>query len=553
VGVVERAWLAGGAARASVRFSTRDDVQALWRDVKEGVVRNISMEAAIFEMEETTPKQAKRRSYRATSWEPIALSIVTVPADAGAGFFASDQRTHECVIHGVNMETETDLDQTTDDELEVAKLEKKAAKAEAKRRARIEQLADADRGFGCGDVWAQRMIATDHDDNELCRLASADRVKRDRAQNGNGPSGYGLSLGTEYDSPHAKLSAMTESLAARTRNIEPTGHALRFANATFCDAALECLAFHGRDRGLDVRQHRGEIVRLALHTTSDFPLLLGNVLNKNLLPAYENAQPTFSLIAAKRDFTDFRPQRFLRGGDFPLPLQVGEAGEITHGTMSESEQLVSCLTYARIFGVSRHVLVNDDLGFFSRLAQDAAQRVADLHNSLFFQLCIAPAAGLGPNLSDSVAVYDAAHGNVATSGALDIAKLGAARALMMAQTSLDGLKLNVQPKYLLVSPTSLTLAEQLVSTIAPAQASNANPFAGKLTPIGDANLTGTRFYLLADPSRLPQYIFGNLAGEAPLRVETRVGFEVEGLQVKVATDFGVGCIEHRAGVSGAGA
>jgi len=150
-------------------------------------------------------------------------------------------------------------------------------------------------------------------------------------------------------------------------------------------------------------------------------------------------------------------------------------------------------------------------------------------------------------------VYNAAHGNVATSGALDITKLGASRALMMAQTSLDSLKLNVQPKYLLTSPTSLTLAEQLVSAIAPAQASNANPFAGKLTPIGDANLSGTRFYLLADPGRLPQYIYGNLAGEGPLRVETRVGFEVEGLQVKVATDFGVGCIEHRAGVTGAGA
>ena len=67
------------------------------------------------------------------------------------------------------------------------------------------------------------------------------------------------------------------------------------------------------------------------------------------------------MIAAQRQFTDFRAHRFLRSGDFPIPPLVGEAGEITQGTMSESEETVTCLTYGRIFSISRQALFNDDL------------------------------------------------------------------------------------------------------------------------------------------------------------------------------------------------
>ena len=54
--------------------------------------------------------------------------------------------------------------------------------------------------------------------------------------------------------------------------------------------------------------------KLALHGTGDFPLLLNNVLNKLLLPNYENAQPTFRMIAQPREFNDFRAHRFLQSG-----------------------------------------------------------------------------------------------------------------------------------------------------------------------------------------------------------------------------------------------
>jgi hypothetical protein len=543
VGVVEKSWIADGAGHATVRFSDRADVADLFADVRAGIITSVSMEAAILELEDATPQGDRKKAYVAKKWQPMALSLVPVGADANASIAAlANQPTHPCVLTGANMEIE---DPTTE-ETELEKLEDKAAKIAARRRARIEHLATS---FGCGDVWCQKMIASEHSLDEITRLASVDRVKRSPY----GPSGVGI--GMDYDSPGARIAMMTEGLAARAMRKEPSEFGRRYADSTIVECAFECLSRYGHHQGLDVRRHGNRIVQQALaHTTSDFPLLLGNVLNKQLLPMYESAQATFRLIASPREFKDFRPARFLRAGDFPLPLALGEASEIKHGTMGENEELVSLLTFARIFGISRVALVNDDLGAFVTLAQSAATRVSDFHNATFFSTCITAAAGLGPTLLEgSVAVYNAAHGNLTTGGALDVAKIGSGRALMMNQTSIDGLKLNAAPKFLLVSPASLTLAEQLVATIAPAQASDANPFANKLTPIGDANLSGTRFYLLADPSRLAQYIYGSLAGEGPLRVEVRTDFATEGLQVKVVTDFGCGAIEYRAGVSGAGA
>jgi hypothetical protein len=232
-------------------------------------------------------------------------------------------------------------------------------------------------------------------------------------------------------------------------------------------------------------------------------------------------------------------------------LQLNESAEIVQGSMSEGRENVSCLTFARIFEISRVALVNDDVGFFSQLPGLAARRVADFHNMHFFSTCILPNSGTGPTMSDNVVVFHSTHANVTAAGALDLTRLAEGRSLMMKQTSLDGLKLNLLPKFLLVSPDSLTLAEQYVAQIQPTQPSEANPFAGRLTPLGDANLTGTRFYLLADPAALAQYVHGYLDG-VPLRVETRVPFESESLQVKVVTDLAVGAVEHRAGVTGAG-
>jgi len=83
IGVVERAWIDGGEGRALVRFSRRAEVDPVWRDVLDGVIRNVSIGYRVYRYEEFPGEKPPR--LLATDWEPEEISLVPVGADAGAG------------------------------------------------------------------------------------------------------------------------------------------------------------------------------------------------------------------------------------------------------------------------------------------------------------------------------------------------------------------------------------------------------------------------------------------------------------------------------------
>ena len=97
IGVVERAWLSDGPdgpeARAVIRFSERAEVEPLWQDVRAGIIRHVSAGYRVrtYRIEE----DADPPVWRAVDWQPVELSLVAVPADAGAGL-RSDHPTHPC-------------------------------------------------------------------------------------------------------------------------------------------------------------------------------------------------------------------------------------------------------------------------------------------------------------------------------------------------------------------------------------------------------------------------------------------------------------------------
>jgi hypothetical protein len=103
LGIVERAWLVrtNGTreGRARVRFSKRPEVDGVLIDVKDGILRAVSVGYITHQLEEVDPGDAKRGEppvYRATRWEPVELSLVPVPADPGAGVRTGPG--HECHV-----------------------------------------------------------------------------------------------------------------------------------------------------------------------------------------------------------------------------------------------------------------------------------------------------------------------------------------------------------------------------------------------------------------------------------------------------------------------
>ena len=101
VGVVESATVgADRKGRAVVRFGTSARASEIYEDVKAGIRRLVSVGYRIKEMV-MEKKVGDVEHYRATSWMPLELSFVAVPADAtvGVGRTGNTEEQHEILIN----------------------------------------------------------------------------------------------------------------------------------------------------------------------------------------------------------------------------------------------------------------------------------------------------------------------------------------------------------------------------------------------------------------------------------------------------------------------
>jgi hypothetical protein len=185
------------------------------------------------------------------------------------------------------------------------------------------------------------------------------------------------------------------------------------------------------------------------------------------------------------------------------------------------------------------------------------RRIADFENATAYGV-LNTANGDGPTLTTgNAAVFGtgATRLNKAGAGAaIAEASLDAGFAGIMAQTSIDGVRLNIQPAYVLTGAAYRGAALRFTTrAIVPASGANVAIY-DMLTPVADANIPGNRWYLFADPMVAPVYVYGYVNGQvAPqIRVHQYVP-GTDGLAVEVVHDFAVGAIDHRGGWFNAGA
>jgi len=85
--------------RATVRFSRREAVEPIWQDVRDAIITSVSVGYRVHRFEETTGKDGAIPTRLATDWEPFEISLVPMPADAGAKVRDGDKsNANQCVI-----------------------------------------------------------------------------------------------------------------------------------------------------------------------------------------------------------------------------------------------------------------------------------------------------------------------------------------------------------------------------------------------------------------------------------------------------------------------
>lgn len=86
IGAVESVRIdADRVGRAVVRFGKSARAQEVWQDVQDGIRRNVSVGYAIHKAALVETSDSGLDTYRVTDWEPLEISLVSVPADATVG------------------------------------------------------------------------------------------------------------------------------------------------------------------------------------------------------------------------------------------------------------------------------------------------------------------------------------------------------------------------------------------------------------------------------------------------------------------------------------
>lgn len=353
-----------------------------------------------------------------------------------------------------------------------------------------------------------------------------------------------IEIGESHDDPGIRARQMGEALYAR---INPS-HALseparRYAYATCAEMARELLMLRGHTvTGVSP----ATLITRALHTTSDFPIIVGDTIGRTLRAAYSAAPVGIRRLGRQTTARDFRAVNKVMLGEAPALEKLVEQGSIRAGTMAEAREAYRVETFAKKIGITRQVLVNDDLGAFADLSRRMGQAAAETEARVLVDL-LESGSGNGPTMSDAKALFHVDHGNRAAAGAVitDVA-LSAARLAMRSQTGLSGLRISATPKYLLVPPAQETAAEKWLASIAAAKASDVNPFSGALTLVVEPRLgSAIRWYITADPAEIDGLEYAYLAGGEGPQIESRAGWDVDGVELRVILDFGAGFIDWR--------
>lgn len=346
----------------------------------------------------------------------------------------------------------------------------------------------------------------------------------------------------------AKLPEMlSDALYARMTGKAPRIGA-KYAGASLPEMAELCLRAAGRSSGTGswLGGRGGQAVMSALHSTSDFPLILGNTVNRLMLETYESAQSGLKLASRVRQVVDFRAVKGLRASGSLEFTKVNEGGEFTYGTVEEAGETVVAATFGKVLGLTQQAIVNDDLGAFEYILRMLGEGAAQCEGKAFAGLINAN-AGAGPTMSDSQPLFHTSHGNIAgTAAALSVTSLNVARTAMRRQKDLAGAPINVTPVYLIVPPEQEAAAEKVLAEITAMEVGEVNPFSGKLTLIVDAYLTSTtRWYLAAAPGRPEGLTHVYLDGAARPQIFTQEGFDVDGMKFKGRLDFGCAFMDWR--------
>jgi hypothetical protein len=591
---------------ATVRFSEREELQPLIADIRNAIITDISFGYSVDDFQKLDKKDGeKHRTYKVTKWTPYEISFVVIPADPKAGTRSEsdldlpgmDAETREKPTENPNQnptETQKTVTNTnthkmkretmiaylgkrgisvasdatdeqvsaeferalaTDNTGDAEQIRKQVKDAETAavtaERSRVSEITAAVRKAGLGQEFAEKLI-NEGTSIDAARAAIIDEFS---AQDPNkGASGVrGVIVGGENQLK--KREAIVASIELRAnpnlqREMKPelVKDANEFRGMSLLRLAEDVLTSEGvNTRGMSKR----ELAMAALglnsrtHSTSDFPIILGETVNKSLARAYAMVTPTFQPFCRRTSLADFKTiTRATISGLIDKFDEIGEGEEYKATTVNEGKEQYKLAKYGRRIGVTWEMLINDDLDAFSRIPMAIATKAANKQSDIIYGIL-----NDNPIMGDGVALFEEnTHKNFIDTGTvLSEANLDIAFEKFYQQTGLEGDFIRVIPRFLIVGPKNAARAYKVTSSnyVPAEQSAVANPNYTGMSVIVDPLITDYRWFLSADPSQIDTIEYAFLDGEPELFVEQRTNFDTDSIDIKARMIFAGKAMDHR--------
>lgn len=585
LGITEGYRFEGEKLITTIRFDKSEKGKEAYRKVKEGIIKTVSVGYKVHGYERnTTIKDGEIPIYRATSWEPMELSLAPIPADIKSSVRNEQNRnTVQIVDNNMNPIDEgtkpvVDNGEGTQERslpnggggaAPVVPMPTQTADLaeERKRSAGIIELA---KRHNLDQTLASNHISSGTSLDAFRALVLDELEKRNAPITGNtniaqvtaderdkfrkiGEIGIGLRTGM-----------ITEGELRKTTEGQAMLEAARpYRGIRLARMAEICL----ENEGVNVRALLGneeEIVGRAITSSQkDFVVMLAGTANRRLRERYALQPRTWEQICRVGSYGDFRKYDIVTAHSMINALkEVTENGEYTKAKLTDGEvNSIQLKTKGLIFNLSRQAIINDDLGHFTRLV-DAAGDAAGRSIELDLYALINMNSGDGPTMPDGNTLFHASHGNKLTAGKITIPNLDLAMQAMMSQKAPGGEVddyLDIQPNLMLIPPALKLTAMSVLKDAydhTDSKLMKANPLRDAIPNIlasyrvDPTNKIG--WYLFADKNIVPTFEVGFLNGVTEPYLEQRNAWSQDGVEWKTRLDYGLAAIDWRGAVRNPG-
>lgn len=318
-------------------------------------------------------------------------------------------------------------------------------------------------------------------------------------------------------------------------------------------------------------------------STSDFQYLFGDIIDRQMLAAYQRTPVMWQQVARRGRVRDFRTvSRYTLDGGEAVLDEVKQAAEYPAAAVTDGRYQYAVKKYGRRLPITWEALVNDDLDALSDLPTRLANAARFSEEKFFTQLF---ASSSGPNSS----FFNSGNKNIVTGNpALSVAGLTAAFNTLAAQVDSDGNPIYVGGVLLVVPPALKITANNILNATEILAADGGGDGTGNnqlrvanwlrnevrvvvnpWLPVVDTTSGNTAWYLFADPNvGRPAMEIGFLVGhetpelfqKAPNAVRVGGGmvdpmdgdFDTDSIDTKVRHVFGGTLMDPKSAVASTG-